>query len=82
MIAEAIKQADTSYFFEDYSRQAQAVLKTLKSQGYTLVPCEPTEEMITAGVNAIGSGKIRPSDHVRYVYGDMIREGARSNSVA
>ncbi len=81
VIAHAIKRADSSYFFEDYTKQAAAVLQALKQEGYALVPTDPSEEMIGAGVNAIGSGKIRPEDHVRYVYTDMIKEGAKQKAL-
>jgi hypothetical protein len=73
-IANAIKRSDTSYFFEDYNSQATAVLKMLQTEGFMIVPNAPTEDMIAAGVQAIGSGKIRPEDHVRYVYNDMIKQ--------
>jgi ABC-type hemin transport system substrate-binding protein len=81
LIAEAIQQADKSYFFEDYSVQASAVLDVLKQQGIALMPTEPSEEMIQAGINAIGSGKVRPADHVRYIYIDMIKEGAKQKKL-
>ena len=73
-IANAIKRSDNSYFFEDSNQQADAVLKMLQSEGFIIVPNAPTEDMIAAGVQAIGSGKIRPEDHVRYVYSDMIKK--------
>ncbi len=73
-IATAIKRADSSYFFEDYNKQAAAVLKMLQSEGWKIVPDVPTEDMIEAGVQAIGTGKIKPEDHVRYVYSDMIKK--------
>lgn len=73
-IATAIKRADSSYFFEDYNKQAAAVLKMLQHEGWKIVPHTPTEDMIEAGVQAIGTGKIKPEDHVRYVYSDMIKK--------
>ncbi len=81
LIAVTLREADTSYFFEDYTKQANAVLQALKSQGIMFVPLEATEEMIQAGVSAIGSGKIRPEDHVRYVYTDMVKAGKKDAAV-
>jgi hypothetical protein len=74
LIADTIAAADHSYFFEDYSKQATAVLRAIKDQGFALVPTEPSEEMIEAGIQAIASGKVRPADHVRYIYTDMLRK--------
>lgn len=77
IIAKAIKRADSSYFFENYDKQADAVIKRLLAENMMIVPIEPDEAMIEAGVQAVGTGKIRPEDHVRYVYTDMIKQGAK-----
>ncbi|TAE84307.1 MAG: hypothetical protein EAY76_00225 [Alphaproteobacteria bacterium] len=81
IIAKAIQEADKSYFFEDYSKQANAVMQALKAANLTFMPTQPTERMIQAGIAAIGSGKIRPEDHVRYIFTDMIKEGMKEGSV-
>ncbi len=81
LIARAIKKADRSYVFEDYGKQADAVIAMLRAEGIALVPMKPNDAMVDAGVQAIGTGKIRPEDHVRFVYTDMIKEGAKQKSV-
>jgi hypothetical protein len=78
IIADAIQAADKSYFFEDYNKQAFQVLQALTQAGYALVPKTPSDAMIEAGVQAVRSGKIRPQDHVRYVYIDMVDQGKNS----
>lgn len=81
MIARAIKRSDKSYFFEDYSKQADAVMRMLQAEGFAVVPLTPNDAMIDAGVEAIGSGKIRPEDHVRFVYSDMIAAGKKQKFI-
>jgi 2-iminoacetate synthase ThiH len=76
-IAEAIQKADRSYLFEDYTKQALAVLQALKEQGYTVVPRRATEAMLEAGEKAILPGKMHPKDHVRWVYDAMVASGEK-----
>lgn len=72
LIATAIKKADKTYFFENYSKQARAVLKALAKEGYVIAPIEPDETMIERGVDQVLSGSVKPQTHVRRVYGAMI----------
>lgn len=74
VIARAIKKADKTIFLENYTRQAKSVLKALQKEGYVIVPLEPTEEMLKAGSDAIVSGKVKPSNHVRVVYQSMLKK--------
>jgi len=71
-IAHAIKKADKRYFFEDYTKQADAVLAALKKAGMTVVPREPTPEIIEAGKNSLKYGAQRPGDMLRALYQAMI----------
>jgi hypothetical protein len=71
-IASAIKKADSSYFFEDYSKQAGAVLKVLEKEGYALLPLEPNSDMIKSGLDSITSGSIKPEKLVTKIYAAMI----------
>lgn len=72
LIAKAIKQADKSYFFEDYNKQAKAVLSVLHKEGYKIVVRNPTEEMQQAGTDIIRKGRVKPSDFVRMIYEAMV----------
>lgn len=76
-IAEAIQKADRSYLFEDYTKQALAVLQALKEGGYAIVPRRATDAMLEAGEKAIHPGKIHPKDHVRWVYDAMMASGEK-----
>lgn len=72
LIANAIKKADNTYFFENYSKQARSVLTSLENNGYKIVPNEPTKEMIKSGVWAISLGKIDAREFAKSVYKKMI----------
>lgn len=67
-IAKAIKKADKSYFFEDYDKQAAAVISQLKKDGYVIVPLEPTEETLKKAADTIPTGKMRPEQHILNVH--------------
>ncbi len=73
-IAKAIKRADKSYFFENYTKQANAVLQTLHKQGYTIVPIEPTKQMLQTGTDQIQSGSVRPQALVERIYKAMVQQ--------
>lgn len=72
LIAKAIKKADSSYFFEDYNKQANAVLKMLDKEGYKIVPKMASPRQIEAGTAAISKGRVRPADFVHTLYAIMV----------
>jgi hypothetical protein len=72
IISDAIKKADSTYFFEDYGKQAVAVMKALEKSGYKIVKSEPTKEMIKQGVWAINMGQIDARELAKDVYLKMI----------
>lgn len=67
-IAKAIRKADKSYFFEDYDKQAVAVIQMLKKDGYVIVPLEPSEETLRKAADTIATGKMRPEQHILNVH--------------
>jgi len=73
LIAKAIKDADSSYFWEDYSKQAAAVIRSIKAAGYVLVPEDPSLKMIQSGVNAVMIGRTQPHELARQIYTAMIK---------
>lgn len=77
VIARAIKKADKSYFFEDYNKQAAAVIKALRKEGLAILPKEATEEMASYASDNMMSGKVRPTDHVSHVYKTMVEFATR-----
>ncbi len=72
IIANAIKKADNSYFFENYSQQAKAVIKELARHGYVLTPEEPSKKMIKAGIYAINLGIVDAKKLAKEIYKDML----------
>lgn len=62
LIAHSIKNADKSYFFENYTKQASAVMRSLENAGYQIVPEDPSLYMTKAGVEAITLGKNKPQE--------------------
>lgn len=73
LIARAIKEADKSWFNEDYMKQADAVIRGLKAKGYAVVEEKPTEKQVEAGKEALQSGRYKPSDVVTVLYQVMVR---------
>lgn len=78
LIAKAIRNADKSYFFEDYGKQAAAVINALKQQGYAVVPREASEEMCEFAADNMATGRMKPEQHVGHVYKSMIEFSTRS----
>ncbi len=71
-IAIAIKDADKSYLFEDYIKQADHVLSELKAAGYKIIPAQASDKMVEAGRVAISFGAMRPADLVKAIYKAMV----------
>ena len=67
-IAVAIQKADKSYFFENYDKQASAVIKALRQKGYAIMPIEPDEKTLKAVADHISTGKMRPEQHIKNVH--------------
>jgi len=72
LVAKAIDKADSSYFFENYTKQAKGVIKMLDKEGYKIVPKLADPKQIEAGTAAISRGRVRPQDLVHTIYAIMI----------
>lgn len=73
-IAKIIRGADYRYFWENYSKQADAVLEWMDEEGYLLVPKEPSKAMLDAGIEAIQYGRLNKYEVVRALYIAMVTE--------
>lgn len=71
-IARAIKRNDTSYFFENYSRQADAVLKAMDEAGYVLIRKKPSPKMIEAAVETMTLGIHNKGELAEEIYARMV----------
>lgn len=72
-IEKAISKADSTYFFEDYQKQAVAVLKAIDAAGYILVPKDPGQEVFVQAAAEMRTGRLKPDDHVKDVYHTLLR---------
>ncbi|RED46142.1 hypothetical protein [Aestuariispira insulae] len=71
-IAKAIKDADSSWFNENYSKQADAVLQAIRAKGFVIVEAEATEAQVEAGREALTTGRYKPSEVVSKLYAVMV----------
>jgi len=78
VISEAIKKADTSYFFENYTRQANAVLTALRQNGYVVVPYYPTVEMVKAAMDELQYGQNKFTNVVMPIYLAMMKSAPKT----
>lgn len=67
-IAKAIKKADKSYFFEDYSKQAAAVLSALDNAGYRIVPKDLDKDIYKKIADNMKTGTMKPEKHIENLY--------------
>ncbi|MDG1287732.1 MAG: hypothetical protein P8P30_09260 [Rickettsiales bacterium] len=77
MVAKTIKKADKSYFFEDYGKQAGAVINMLKREGLVIVPREASEDMCEFAAENMTTGRMKPEQHVGHVWRTMIEFASR-----
>ena len=73
VIAKAIRSADWTIFNENYSKQADAVVKAVNKAGWGIVPLEPDDEAVMTGAKEIEVGQYKPSEVARVVYKSMVR---------
>jgi len=71
-IASAIKKADSSYFFENYSKQANAVLKKLEAE-HMILPKDPGKEFYKKVADVMKTGKMTPEAHIKDVYETILK---------
>jgi hypothetical protein len=76
-IAEAIRTADSSYFNEDYNKQADAVLRAIRAGGFVLLPAEPPPEIWKSVAENMRLGRLKPEEHVKDVVETLQRVLAR-----
>jgi hypothetical protein len=73
VIENAISKADSSYFFENYTDQAVAVLKALEKAGFEIIPKELPTELWTRVANEMKTGRLKPDEHVKDVFEVALR---------
>lgn len=73
IIQDAIAKADSSYFFEDYTKQAKAVLAALQSNGFKVVKTEHDEEVWKKVADQMRTGRLQPHAHTKDVVETFLR---------
>lgn len=76
LIAKAIQSVDWTFFNENYTQQAEEVVRALNAAGYVILSKTPTKEMIAAGREAIEVGQHKPSAVAGVVYEAMVENGS------
>ena len=73
IIQNAIAKADSSYFFEDYTKQAKAVIAALEREGYKLVPKDSDEDVWKKVADQMRTGRLQPHAHTKDVVETFFR---------
>jgi ribosome-binding protein aMBF1 (putative translation factor) len=68
LIARSIQKADKSYFFEDYTKQAAAVMAGLKKEGWAITKKEADMDVFKKVADEMTTGRMKPEEHVKDVY--------------
>lgn len=67
-VAKAIRDADNSYFSEDYEKQASAALRAVDKAGFVVMPKDAPADIYAKVATMLPSGRIRPEDLVKQIY--------------
>jgi hypothetical protein len=73
VIENAIAKADSSYFFENYTTQAQAVIAAVEKAGFAFVPTEIAADTWQKAADQMKTGRLKPEEHVKDVYETVLR---------
>lgn len=72
-IENAISKADSSYFFEDYTKQARAVIAALEAAGFAVIAKNISEDVWVQVANEMRTGRVKPEEHVKDVFNVALR---------
>jgi hypothetical protein len=75
-IENAIYKADSSYFFEDYTKQAKAVIAALEAAGFTFITKDLPEEVWKKVSDEMKTGRVSPTEHVKDVFTVALRHAS------
>jgi hypothetical protein len=67
-IAQAIKDADKSFFNEDYLKQAMAVIIALRKAGFEIVPNKASDGLVDFACDNLPFGRPKQQDFIRELY--------------
>ncbi len=69
----AIQAADTSWFNENYTKQAQSVLAALRKRGYAVVPADPPRPLVEKAADELPTGRMNKYDFMTEIYKAIVR---------
>lgn len=73
VIETAISKADSSYFFEDYTKQAKAVIAAIEAAGFTVRAKDLPQEVWVEVAKQMRTGRVKPEEHVKDVFDVALR---------
>jgi len=76
VIEDAISKADASYFFENYTKQAQAVIAALNAAGFAIVARDLPDELWKKIADDMRTGRVKPEEHVKDVFQVALRHAS------
>lgn len=72
VIATAIQKADSSYFNENYTKQAQAVIRAVEESGFVFTPKTASADIWQKAAEQMRTGRLKPDEHVKDVFETVI----------
>lgn len=72
-VENAISKADNSYFFENYTKQAAAVLAAIESAGFAIVRKDLPDDLYKKIADEMKTGRVKPEEHVKDVFHVALR---------
>ena len=72
-IENAISKADSSYFFEDYTKQSKAVIAAIEAAGFAIVTKELPDDIWKKVSEEMRTGRVKPEEHVKDVFHVALR---------
>ena len=76
VIENAISKADSSYFFENYTKQAQAVIAALNSAGFAIIAKDLPDDIWKKISDEMRTGRVKPEEHVKDVFQVALRHAS------
>jgi Mg-chelatase subunit ChlI len=76
VIENAISKADSSYFFENYTTQAQAVITALNAAGFAVIARDLPDELWKKIADEMRTGRVKPEEHVKDVFQVALRHAS------
>ena len=75
-IENAISKADSSYFFEDYTKQAKAVISAIEAAGFSVIARDLADDLCKKIADEMRTGRVKPEEHVKDVLQVALRLAA------